>query len=206
MRFQGRISEWLDDKGYGFVLKTGTNEKAFIHIKSFTDKHRRPVAGDSITYRLNVDVKGRVNAHDIRFSQNKKSSNTNSSSSSAAVKPITGLGYITILFGLMFYGKIPNLIPVSVIGLSIVTYLAYAFDKVAAVKSSWRTQEDVLHFLSLLGGWPGAAIAQKSLRHKSIKNEFQAKFRRTVILNITLTVLVVIAGLKYAELFELLST
>lgn len=32
-----------------------------------------------------------------------------------------------------------------------------------------RTQESTLHGLSLLGGWPGALIAQQVLRHKSKK-------------------------------------
>lgn len=47
-----------------------------------------------------------------------------------------------------------------------------------------RTQESTLHGLSLIGGWPGALIAQQSLRHKTRKEEFRFVFWLTVVINI----------------------
>jgi uncharacterized membrane protein YsdA (DUF1294 family) len=44
-------------------------------------------------------------------------------------------------------------------------------------------QKSTLHGLSLLGGWPGAMIAQQTLRHKSSKESFRAVFWITVVLN-----------------------
>jgi uncharacterized membrane protein YsdA (DUF1294 family) len=41
-----------------------------------------------------------------------------------------------------------------------------------------------LHFLSFAGGWPGAALAQQFLRHKSSKREFRNIFWITVAINI----------------------
>jgi uncharacterized membrane protein YsdA (DUF1294 family) len=40
-----------------------------------------------------------------------------------------------------------------------------------------------LHLVALLGRWPGAALAQKRLRHKSSKIEFRRVFWATVALN-----------------------
>lgn len=48
---------------------------------------------------------------------------------------------------------------------------------------AWRTKESTLHTLALIGGWPGALIAQQLLRHKSRKNAFQFMFWTTVVLN-----------------------
>ncbi|WP_293937380.1 DUF1294 domain-containing protein [Iodobacter sp.] len=67
--------------------------------------------------------------------------------------------------------------------MSIVAFIAYAVDKSAAKNNRWRTQESTLHFLGLLGGWPGALLAQWVLRHKSKKAAFMVVFWATVLIN-----------------------
>ena len=69
------------------------------------------------------------------------------------------------------------------IGASLVAFMAYALDKSAARSGQWRTQESTLHLLALIGGWPGALVAQNQLRHKSRKTAFQVIFWATVLLN-----------------------
>ena len=71
---------------------------------------------------------------------------------------------------------------------SLVTYLVYAIDKKAARKGAWRIPEAQLHLLALIGGWPGALIAQQTLRHKSKKTSFRFVFWITVFLNAAGTV------------------
>jgi uncharacterized membrane protein YsdA (DUF1294 family) len=66
---------------------------------------------------------------------------------------------------------------------SVATVLAYGVDKSAAERKRWRVKESTLHMLALVGGWPGALIAQRLFRHKSRKPSFQAGFRVTVVLN-----------------------
>lgn len=67
---------------------------------------------------------------------------------------------------------------------SIVTFIAYALDKAASIRKTWRTSESTLHVLSLLGGWPGAILAQQALRHKSSKASFRTVFWLTVAANL----------------------
>lgn len=67
---------------------------------------------------------------------------------------------------------------------SLTCFVAYAIDKSAARANSWRTPESTLLILGLVGGWPGALLAQQWLRHKSSKPSFQRKFQLTVALNL----------------------
>ena len=69
------------------------------------------------------------------------------------------------------------------IGFSLAAFLAYAFDKSAAVAGRWRTAESTLLLLSAAGGWPGALLAQQLLRHKTSKPSFVRAFWFTVLLN-----------------------
>jgi uncharacterized membrane protein YsdA (DUF1294 family) len=80
-----------------------------------------------------------------------------------------------------------NSIPLEPVGLyavmSVIAFIIYAKDKNAAEYGEWRISENTLHTLSLLGGWPGAAIAQSFLRHKSKKASFKFIYWITVIAN-----------------------
>ena len=66
---------------------------------------------------------------------------------------------------------------------SLAAVVSYAADKSAARSGRWRTAERTLHLLALIGGWPGALIAQRAFRHKSRKPSFQIAFFVTVALN-----------------------
>lgn len=56
--------------------------------------------------------------------------------------------------------------------LSIITFLAYAYDKRAAARGSHRVRERTLHLLEWLGGVPGALVAIYALHHKNRKARF----------------------------------
>jgi uncharacterized membrane protein YsdA (DUF1294 family) len=67
---------------------------------------------------------------------------------------------------------------------SIVAYVLYGIDKRRAVAGGRRISENTLHWASLLGGWPGAIIAQRRLRHKTQKLAFRVIFWITVLLHL----------------------
>ncbi|MBF8176074.1 DUF1294 domain-containing protein [Herminiimonas contaminans] len=70
--------------------------------------------------------------------------------------------------------------------LSLLSFAAYAIDKSAARKGTWRISENNLHVLDFLGGWPGGFIAQRLLRHKTSKPSFQRIYWVTVVLHCAL--------------------
>jgi len=85
----------------------------------------------------------------------------------------------------------PWLAPALYAAMSVVTFFAYRLDKRAARRRTWRSPEATLHVLSLLGGWPGALLAQVVFRHKTRKQPFHTVFWVTVATNVALLVLVV---------------
>ncbi|WP_386083314.1 DUF1294 domain-containing protein [Vreelandella sp. F11] len=78
------------------------------------------------------------------------------------------------------------MIPIVVyyVVVSMLAYITYAIDKKAAIKHRRRVSEKSLHLLGVLGGWPGALMAQQRLRHKNRKTAFQVTFWLTVGLNL----------------------
>lgn len=67
---------------------------------------------------------------------------------------------------------------------SLVAYVLYWIDKRRAVAGGRRIPESTLHWVSLLGGWPGAIVAQRRLRHKTQKVAFRVTFWITVLLHL----------------------
>jgi len=66
---------------------------------------------------------------------------------------------------------------------SLVTLVIYGIDKRAAQRGSRRVPEGMLHAIALLGGWPGALVAQPLFHHKTLKTSFQLVFWLTIALN-----------------------
>ena len=91
--------------------------------------------------------------------------------------------FITIVVGLVLLNKLPFIILGFYLAISLLTFGLYAKDKFAAQAGKWRISESTLHLFSLIGGWPGAAIAQSQLRHKSKKPSFRVTYWFTVIIN-----------------------
>ena len=79
---------------------------------------------------------------------------------------------------------VPWWVGAAYVALSVVAYGMYAADKRAAQTGAWRVPENKLHLVALLGGWPGALVAQQRLRHKTVKPEFRAVFWLTVVANV----------------------
>lgn len=92
-------------------------------------------------------------------------------------------GFAAGLVAAMIAGRAPNWLAGFYALASVVTFAIYARDKSAARRGEWRTPEDTLHLLALAGGWPGAVLAQRWLRHKSQKASFRAVFWLTALAN-----------------------
>ncbi|WP_305072598.1 cold shock and DUF1294 domain-containing protein [Propionivibrio sp.] len=181
MRFQGKITNWKDDKGFGFINPNGGGDQVFVHIKSFANRQRRPVGDEIVTYELRVDVKGRSQAENVAFVGERAPSNI--SPARRNISLILAAFFLAFVAASASVGKLPFAVLWLYLVGSAVAFLAYALDKSAAKNDQWRTKESTLHLFALVGGWPGALAAQRLLRHKSKKQSFQTVFWATVVLN-----------------------
>lgn len=185
MRDQGRLTNWNDDKGFGFVTPDEGGLRAFVHIRSFSHRPRRPRNGDVITYQLAWDKDGRPRAENVLFRERpEKKADTETSPHGLLPAALLAVSFIAGVITLTALGRVHWLVPVGYVTVSLVTFCVYAFDKSAAMNRRWRFSEDALHKLSLAGGWPGALIAQRLFHHKSKKVSFQGVFWFIVILHL----------------------
>jgi uncharacterized membrane protein YsdA (DUF1294 family)/cold shock CspA family protein len=181
MRYAGRISDWNDDKGFGFVVPNGGGERAFVHVKEFQRGSRRPVDGDLVSYLPVKDAHGRLQAREIRHSGTAAAAK---GGSSRLPRAAIGVAALLTIGACAATGVIPVRLGWVYAVASAVSWFAYLRDKVAAEKGQRRIPENTLHLFDVLGGWPGALIAQQQFRHKTIKQPFQAIFWVTAALNL----------------------
>jgi uncharacterized membrane protein YsdA (DUF1294 family)/cold shock CspA family protein len=182
VRFVGRIAEWNDEKGYGFVEPNGGGERAFAHVKAFELRIRRPKDGDLISYEPVADDRKRMNATRIRHVVVR--SNSRVTGKPWFPRRAAGVLALLVFAGAAWLGKLPLIVLIAYAGMSLIAFFAYGLDKSAARTNRWRTQENTLHLFDLLGGWPGGLIAQGSFRHKTRKTSFQVTFWVTVAINL----------------------
>lgn len=181
MRYVGRITEWNDDRGFGFVVPNGGGVRAFVHIKAFERASSRPVVGTLISYEPQKDDKGRFTAKCVRRVGQKPKRAV--ATVSTWPRKTVGAVFLGVLALGWLFAEIPTIIALAYGAFSGLAILLYGVDKSAAVNKQWRVQESTLHFVGLAGGWPGALFAQDVFRHKSKKTEFQFVFWATVVLN-----------------------
>lgn len=179
MRRKGKITKWKDDRGFGFITPIGGGEQVFVHIKSFSNRHRRPIGNEIVTFEAISDHQGRIRAEDVAFI-GESARDPSQRGTILFMVPALFLMFVAVS---VFMGRLPFVVLGLYLIASAVSFFAYARDKSAAKADQQRTAERTLQVLSLVGGWPGALVAQKLLRHKTKKQSFQIVFWATVVLN-----------------------
>ena len=194
MRDQGRLVEWFDEKGYGFIQPNDTSkDRVFLHIKDFARQGPRPIVGCALEYTVLLDGEGRFRAQQVMYlkaSQTQKilPKPKNVKEQAQKLKPmqIACVGYILALAVFTIAGLLSGMVLLFISIINAMTYWMYAQDKEAALMGKRRVPEQTLHILSFLGGWPTAWLAQEKLRHKTEKQPFRKIYFCTIALNILL--------------------
>jgi len=194
MRFCGRIVEWDDARGFGFVASNGEGQRAFLHVSAFRPGARRPRLDDMITYEVSLDERGRRNASLAQYGAGRTAGRIGTGGARGWWRfPFAALAAL-VLAAAALSGWVPKLIALCIAVASALCFAAYGFDKSAAQRGARRIPERNLHFLALIGGWPGALVAQAVFRHKSSKTSFQIEFWVSVGINLALLAWLIDSG------------
>ncbi|MEO8045617.1 MAG: DUF1294 domain-containing protein [Spartobacteria bacterium] len=165
--FTGRIIEWDAALGHGWVEANG--QRIFLHRREFAELRKRPAIGDVIRFTAGTGPTGLLCARDaVHLSDGGR----------------LGFGAAAWLLSLLVLPTLalarlqlePRFAASYAVVVSLIAYAAYARDKRRARMKGWRVPEATLHFFELIGGWPGAFIAQRRLRHKCSKRSYQVAF------------------------------
>ncbi len=170
----GKIVAWEDARGFGWLDDGG--DRVFAHINEFPTGERRPRKGEWVRFVAGKDAKGRVCATKVVYVKRK-----------SGRLVAGGLMILCLLLALPVAAWFSSPLPWWVAGgwmgvFSLVSFGQYAVDKRRAKSGGDRVSEASLHLMELLGGWPGAYLAQRWLRHKSRKKSYQVVFRVIVAL------------------------
>src|SRR3546814_876831 len=141
MRLAGRISDWNDDKGYGFVTPNGGGDRAFVHIKAFQSGSRRPVDGDLISYAVTRDGRGRSNAAEVRFAGQRIAQRKPTRAPTRIPRRLLGSAALVAVMVGTAVGILPIVVAIAYVGLSFLSYLMYWLDKEAAQGGARRIPE-----------------------------------------------------------------
>lgn len=197
MRQQGKISKWDDEHGFGFISSSKGSSSLYVHISSFPRSRRRPSLNEGVSYTLGFDAHGRPQASDVWFIAGVSSfQRMRQIPRSDVVQIVFAVSFLIALAVLVVLGWLEVSWLVLYYVSSIITYGCYARDKKAAERGDWRTSESKLQLMSLIGGWPGALIAQMRLRHKTRKPSFLVQYWFNVIVNCVVLGVIVWRGVS----------
>lgn len=188
----GKVSEWNDDRGFGFIAPLdGEPTRVFFHVRDYRLDGRRPEVGELVKFRAQRQPDGKWRAQAVQRTVpavRRASPATPARGPSRPPSVVPGavavLAYALLIAWGIRAGRLPAEAMFLPMILSAITYVVYALDKHAAQTGRWRTQETTLHLLELLGGWPGAWVAQQTLRHKSRKPGYRVAFWTMVLLHV----------------------
>lgn len=189
MRFEGVITTWNDDRGFGFIEPERGGEPVFVHVKAFARGAGRPRLQQRVTFEVEVGPQGKKRACNVQPYRAPRAGAQSRHEAPAqwSLGALVVIPAFVALYALVAWAWRPPFWPwlaLVYVVMSVVALFVYAFDKTKARAGAWRTSEQTLLLLAVLGGWPGALLAQQWLRHKSSKAAFRTAFWTAVAFNV----------------------
>jgi uncharacterized membrane protein YsdA (DUF1294 family)/cold shock CspA family protein len=202
MRFEGVVKSWNDERGFGFIEPDQGGQEVFFHVKAFPPRSGRPQIHQRVSFEIELNREGKKRARNVKFAKltrARQRTPTNNPAQWGIASLFAVPAFVLVYLAVALMWRVPNWVAALYIVASLGCFAAYSADKSAATASRWRISEGRLLLLGLVGGWPGAIVAQQVLRHKSNKASFRARFWGSVVANVVAFVAVhspLAAGLR----------
>ncbi len=171
---KGVVVHFDPERGFGFLRTPEHEEDVFVHVREVRDRQTLS-PGQSVRFEMRQGEKG-MEAHTVI-------------PGGKPISPVAGFGVVALLIAggialaLVQWLEWPAL-ATWLIGISLVTFGTYGWDKWQAKRQGFRVPELVLHGEALVGGTLGALIGQSLFRHKTIKGRFRIVFWTIFVLQI----------------------
>lgn len=185
MRLKGIIKSWNDERGFGFIEPLRGGPDVFFHITAFPEHLGRPQISQRVYFEVELGPEGKTRARYVEVFGHPRTDTDEAGRAPRGIGTLVLIPAFVLVYLIVGFTWAPPVwvAPIYVL-VSVITFCVYASDKSKAQRRQWRTPEGTLHVLAIVGGWPGALLAQQLLRHKSTKAEFRSVFWGTVVLNL----------------------
>lgn len=190
MRFEGTLTRWEDERGFGYLESTQGGEPIWVHVRAISGLQGRPRVGQRFSFEVELGQQGKMRAvrvmpvHDPRPSRHPGRFRQDGPAAYGTATLFVLPAFAVLALCVAVWGRPPGWLGWLYASASFAAFVRYAADKSAAARGDWRVAEQHLHLVSLVGGWPGALLAQQVLRHKTVKASFRSTFWGTVVVNV----------------------
>ena len=66
MRFEGTLTKWNDDRGFGFITPIPAGQEIFVHVSAFAHEGRRPQLNEALNFEITLNKDGKKQAVGVR--------------------------------------------------------------------------------------------------------------------------------------------
>lgn len=88
--------------------------------------------------------------------------------------------------------EITRLVVYYLIGVNLLTFIAYGIDKYKARHKQWRITEASLLLLAILGGSPAALLAMRLFHHKTLHKKFCYGVPAILLIQLTIVIFLIV--------------